>query len=145
LERPHVRSRGRPPLPRQRQARRKQLVQPSLAPPTQPRPKTATEQRSSYRSRPSLDMKCMASGAYRDGFRGNYHRSPSRLVPTRAAGATRYNMQSTLAFDNIPRSLPAWLYLRRGAVSATLALFTGIDSEPRIPHRQSGRQTQYRV
>jgi hypothetical protein len=37
--------------------------------------------------------------------------------------------------------------MRRGAVSDTLALFTGIHSEPRIPHPQSGRKAQpkYRV
>jgi hypothetical protein len=134
LEGPHVRGIGRPPPPRQRLAQGNQLVQPTLAPPIQPRPKPSTERRNSYRSPPSLDMKGLAPSAYRDGFRGNYHRSTSRLVPTRAAGATRYTRQSTLANDNIPRSLPAWLYLRRGADSATLALFTGIHSEPRIPH-----------
>jgi hypothetical protein len=134
LEGPHVRGCGRPPPLRQRLAQGEQLVQPTLAPPTQPRPKTSTERRSSYRSRPAPDTKGLAPCAYRAGFRGNHHRATSKLVPTRTAGATRYNMQSTLASDNIPRSFPAWLYPRRGAVNATLALFMGVHNEPRIPH-----------
>jgi hypothetical protein len=102
--------------------------------------KTTTGRRSGYRSRPSLDRESLAPSAYRDGFRRNYHLSPSRLVPTKASGATRYKRQSALANDNIPRSLPAWLYVRRGAVSATLALFTGLHREPRILHQQEGRK-----
>jgi hypothetical protein len=134
-EGPYVRSGRRTPPPRQRHAKRKQLVQPSLAPTTQPRPKSSTKRHNGYRSRPSLEWECLAPSAYRDAFRRSYRRSPPGLIPTTASGATWYNMQSTLAGDNIPRSLPAWLYLRRGAASATLALFTAIRREPRIPHQ----------
>jgi hypothetical protein len=96
---------------------------------TQPLPKTSTERRIGYNSRPTLDMESRGPSAYRDGFRRIYHRSPSGVVPTRASGATRYTMQSALAIDNIPRSFAAWLYMRRGVVSATLALFTGLHRE----------------
>jgi hypothetical protein len=142
MEGPHVRSGGRTPPPTRRLAQREQVVQPSLAPTTQPRPKTTTERRNGYISRPTLEGESLAPNAYRDGFRRNYHRSLSGLVPTRASGATRYNRQSALSSDNITRSLPAWLYPRRGAVIATLVFFTGLHREPRIPHHEYGRQTQ---
>jgi hypothetical protein len=81
-----------------------------------------------------MDKKSMAPSAYRYGYRRSDRRAPSILAPTRASGATRYNMQSSLGSHCIPGSLPAWLYLRRGAVSAMLVLFTGLHCEPRIPN-----------
>jgi hypothetical protein len=68
MEGPKVRSGGRTPPPRRKLAPRRQLVQPSLAPITQPRPKTMTEQRIGYNSPPKLDKKSMAPCTYRDGF-----------------------------------------------------------------------------
>jgi hypothetical protein len=140
MEGPNVQSDGRTRLTRRSSAPRTQLVQPLLAPPTKPRPKTTTERRRGYGSRPTLDRKSMAPSADRDGFRRTDRRAPSRLVPTRASGATRYNMHLSLGSHCIPGSLPAWLHLRRRDVSATLALLT----EPRIPNQQFGRQIQHK-
>jgi hypothetical protein len=81
---------------------------------------------------PPMDRQSMAPSAYQDGFRRTCRRAPSKLVPTPASGATRYNRQSSLGRCYAPISLMAWLYLRRGAVSATFAPFTGIHREPRV-------------
>jgi hypothetical protein len=92
MERPDVRSGGRaPPLRRQR-APRKKMVQSPLAPPTQPRPKPTTERRNGYSSRPPMDKQIMAPSVYRDGLKRSDRRAPSKLVPTRASGATRHYM-----------------------------------------------------
>jgi hypothetical protein len=132
VEGPNVRSGGRSPPIRRKVPARKQPLQPPMAPPTKPRPKTTTERRSGYSNRPPVGQKSMAPSAYLYGFKRTYRYAPSRLVPTRALGATRYYMQFSLGSHYIQGSLPAWLYLRRGAVSATLALFTGLHREPRI-------------
>jgi hypothetical protein len=63
----------------------------------------------------------------RDGPSG-----PHSLVPSRAAARTRYNRQASLARHCLPDSLPAWLYLRRGAISATLAMFNTRYIRPTI-------------
>jgi hypothetical protein len=87
-----------------------------------------------------MDMQSMVPSAYRDGFKRTDRCAPSKMAPTRASGAKRYNRQSSLGRQCISSSLPAWLYLRRGAESSTLALFTGLYREPRIPNQELGRQ-----
>jgi hypothetical protein len=118
-----VQSGGLPSPRRYVLARRKQLVQPSMATATRPRPKATAERRSSRMGRPRLATKSVAPctykfGAPRDGLAG-----PPACVPSRDAARTRYNRQASLARHFLPDSLPAWLYLRRGAVTPTLTMF----------------------
>jgi hypothetical protein len=70
----------------------KTTVATPFAPPTKPRPITMLERRSGYNSRLPMDRKGTAPSADQDGFRRTNRRAPSRLVPTRASGATRYNI-----------------------------------------------------
>jgi hypothetical protein len=105
-----------------------------MTPPTEPRPKTTVERRSGYGGRPPIDRQGMAPSAYRVGMRSTDRRAPSRIVSTRTSSAMRYNKQSLLGRHYILSSLLAWLYLRRGGVSATLAVFKGLHLAPRIPN-----------
>jgi hypothetical protein len=92
MEGPNVRSGGRTPPIRRKHAPRKHFVQPSLAPLTQPSPKTTTERCNGYKSRPALGMVSMAPSTYRDGFRRTDCRAPSRLgfrVSVKVEGAIR--------------------------------------------------------
>jgi hypothetical protein len=82
-----------------------------------------------------MDGQGLAPYIHRDGFQGINRRAPPKLVPTRAAGTTLYNMQSSLGRHNILSSLPAWLYLRRQVLSTTPALLTGLY---RLDFRTSG-------
>jgi hypothetical protein len=90
---------------------------------TRPRLETTAERRSSYGGRPPLARKSVASCPYRIGVPRGGPAGPSSLVPSRAAARTRYSRQASLARHCLPDSLPAWWYLRRGAVSATVTMF----------------------
>jgi hypothetical protein len=65
----------------------------------------------------------VAQGTYRVGVPRDGLAGPRALVPSRASARTRYNRQASVARHCLPDSLPAWFYLRRGAVSATLTMF----------------------
>jgi hypothetical protein len=123
LARPVVRTSGLPSPRRFDLARGKQLMQPAMALATRPRPKTAAERRSSHSGRPPLARQSVAPGPYRVGVPRDGLAGPRALVPSRAAARTRYSRQASRARHCLPDSLPAWLYLRRGAVSATLTMF----------------------
>jgi hypothetical protein len=120
-------------------AMRNQLLQPPVTPTTQPRPETSIERSCGQINRLQMDKQGLATFAYRDSLRRTDRPAPPILVPTRTSGATKYHIQSPIARHCIPSSLPAWLYLRRGTVSASLALFTGIHREARIPNHQSSK------
>jgi hypothetical protein len=105
MEGPDLRSRGR--LTPIGLVQGHLMVQPPVAPITQPRPKATTERRNIHCSRPRMDIQGLAPYTYRDGLRGINCRAPSKLVPTRASGATRYDKQSSLGRHCIPSSLPA--------------------------------------
>jgi hypothetical protein len=123
LARPVVRSSGLPSPRRFILARRKQLEQPAMAPTTRPRPKTTAEQRSNHSGRPPMARQSVAPCPYQVGVPRGSLAGPRALVPSRAAARTRYSRQASLARHCLPNSLPAWLYLRRGAVSATMTMF----------------------
>jgi hypothetical protein len=106
-----------------RTCEKKQMVQPSMAIATQPRPKATTERRGIHTCRPPLARKRVAPGTYRAGVPRDGLAGLRALVPSREAARTRYNRQASLARHCLPDSLPARLHLRRGAVSATLTLF----------------------
>jgi hypothetical protein len=105
-----------------RHGKKKQPVQPAMATAIRPRPKATAKRRSSHSGRPPA-IKSMAPGAYRVGVPRDGLAGPRALVPSRAAARTRYNRQASLARHCLPDSLPAWLYIRRGVVSATLTMF----------------------
>jgi hypothetical protein len=86
MEKPVMRSRGHALLIVLRLAQGKQVVQPLMAPPTQPREETAPKRFKSHNGYPYIDMQGQAPNAYRDGLRGINCRAPSKLVPTRASG-----------------------------------------------------------
>jgi hypothetical protein len=86
-----------------------------------------------------MDMQGTAPCNCRDGLRRSDRRAPSQLVPPRAADATQYKRQSSLARHSLLSSLTAYLYLGQGDVSATLSLFTGAHREPRIPDRHPSK------
>jgi hypothetical protein len=90
---------------------------------TRPRPKTIAERRNSHSGRPPLAGQSVAPCPYRVGVPRDSLAGPHALVPSRAAARTRYSRQTSLARHCLPDSLPAWLYLRRGAVNATLTMF----------------------
>jgi hypothetical protein len=123
LARPVVRSSGVPSPRRFVMARKKQLLQPTMALATRPRPKTTSERRSSHNGLPPLARKSVALGTYRVGVPRDGHAGPRALVPSRAAARTWYSRQASLARHCLPDSIPAWLYLRRGVAIATLTMF----------------------
>jgi hypothetical protein len=104
-------------------ARGKQLVQSPLATTTENRLKAKAERRNSHSGRPPLAMKSVAPSTYRVDVPRDGHAGPRSLVPSREATRTRNNRQASLARHCLPDSLPARLYLRRGALSATLTMF----------------------
>jgi hypothetical protein len=66
----------------------------------------------------------VAPSTYRDGVPRDGPTGTGSLVPSREAARTRYNGQASLALHFLSDFLPAWLYLRRGSVSATLTMFS---------------------
>jgi hypothetical protein len=88
VEGPDLRSRVRPIPIGLRLAQGQQLVQPPVAPITQPRPKSNAERRNIYCSRPEMDGQDLAQCTYRDGFRRIHRHAPPKIVPTLAVGAT---------------------------------------------------------
>jgi hypothetical protein len=98
-------------------------VQPPVATTTRPRPKATAERRRSHNVRPPLARQSVALGTYIAGVPRDGPAGPRSFVPSREAARTRYNRQASLARQCLPDFLPASLYLRRGAVSATLTMF----------------------
>jgi hypothetical protein len=70
-----------------------------------------------------MARKSVAPSTYRVGVPRDGLVGTRSLDMSREAALTRYTQQSSLARHCIPDSLPGWLYLRRGSVSATLAMF----------------------
>jgi hypothetical protein len=112
--------------------REENKMQPSMAIATRPRPKATSERRSNYSGRPALARKSVALGNDRVGVPRDGLAGPRALVPSTEAARTRYNRQASLARHCLPDSLPAWLYLRRGAVGATFAMFNTRQIRPTI-------------
>jgi hypothetical protein len=129
---PIVRSGGLPSPRRYPIARGKQHVQPLLATTTRSRPKATVERRSIHNGRPPLARQSVAPSAYRVGLARDGHAGSRSLVPSREAARTRHNRQASLARQCLPDSLPAWLYLRRGAVSAAPTIFNTRQIMPAI-------------
>jgi hypothetical protein len=90
-----------------------------------------------------LARKSVASSPYQIGVPRDCHAGPSSLVPSRAAARTRYSRQASLARHCLPDSLPAWLYLRRGAFSATMTIFNTRHIRPACPTRAAN--VRYKV
>jgi hypothetical protein len=132
LARPVVRSSGLPSTRRYVLAKRKQLVQPVMALATRPRPRTTAKRRSSHSGRPPLAGQSVAPCPYRVGVPRESLAGPHALVPSREAARTRYNRQASLTRQCLPDSLSAWLYLRRGAVTATLTMFNTQQIRPPV-------------
>jgi hypothetical protein len=71
-----------------------------------------------------MNMQGLAQHSHRDGRGGARHFSPQQLVSSRTTSHARCARQTSMARHHcIPRSLPAWIYLQRGAISATLTAF----------------------
>jgi hypothetical protein len=74
----------------------------------------------------------VASCPYRIGVPRDISAAPISLVPSRAAARTRASRQASQARQCLPDSFPAWLYLRRGAVSATMTMFNTRHIRPTV-------------
>jgi hypothetical protein len=88
------------------------------------------ERRINHSGHPPLARKSVAPCTYRVGVPRDGLAGPRALVTSRAAARTLYNRQASLARLCLPDSLPAWLYLRRGAVNATVTIFTTRQIRP---------------
>jgi hypothetical protein len=71
-----------------------------------------------------MARKSVAPSTYRVRVPRDGPTATRSLAPSREAARTRFSRQASLARKCRLNSLPAWLYLRRGSVSATLTMFS---------------------
>jgi hypothetical protein len=103
-----------------------------LALATRPYAKTPSKRRGIYNGRPLMGRKNEAPSTHRVGVPRDGHAGGRSLVLSREEARMQYNRQASLARHCLPDSLPAWLYLRRGRMSATLTMFNTRQNRPRI-------------